>query len=660
MQNKKNSQDQAKTLEALQASVHRLEKDKLMLEISLDTITEHSDLIESQLIDIKNSLEQKVSERTKQLSSKNNLLKQEVAERRRMEQALRSSEERHRQILSCAGEGIFGLDKQGKHIFINPAAARLFGYTEAELLGQRGHDLWHHSHADGTPYDIKDSNILNACHEGKALRADHEVFWRKDGTCFPVEYVSTPLTENGQQIGVVVTFNDITERKRIQAQLEHEALHDALTGLPNRVLFLRRLEDCLERTKKDAQEGFGVLFMDLDRFKVVNDGLGHMAGDQLLIDISQRLQSILSPEDTLARFGGDEFTLLLDGVLEIQQAIQKTEQIQRALSKPFSLRGEKIFTSFSIGIALSSPHYQRPENILRDADIAMYRAKAQGKSCYAIFDNRMHTQALATLHLETDLRHALERQELRVFYQPIISLASGNIHGFEALLRWQHPQHGLLSPHAFVALAEETSLILPIGHWILEQACRQIKIWQQEFSHLGKLSISVNLSAKQFSQGNLFQQVKQVLQETGLPGTHLKLEITESILLHNTEAVSDTLMRLKNMGVTACIDDFGTGYSSLSYLHRLPFDTLKIDRSFVTGICQDNSHLEIVRTIMLLAKNLNMTVIAEGVESMAQANQLNALECDYVQGYLYSKPLSVEATSNLLRIFDYNAIVEGE
>lgn len=638
-------------LSRLRTRIARLEKAKRQLEISLETITEHADLIEGQLLEAQNTLEIKVEERTQELARKNAQLQQEIHDRQRAESALRRSEELHRLILGCAGEGVFGLDPQGRHTFVNPAASQLFGYTEAELLGQKGHPLWHHSQPDGTPLAETRSRIMQAYHQSQTVRVDDEVFWHKNGTCFPVEYVSTPMLENGAPIGVVVTFNDISERKQTQQRLEYEALHDALTGLPNRVLFLRRLQACLLRCQQEPGYRFAVLFMDLDRFKVVNDGLGHLVGDQLLIQIAQRLRVGLHNGDTLARFGGDEFTLLLERLDSIQQIERLAADIQDALSAPFYLRGEKLFTAVSIGIAIGSRQYQQADAILRDADIAMYRAKTQRNKYYEIFDQKMHIQALARLHLENDLRVALERRELDVFYQPIIQVHDHKLHGFEALLRWRHPHKGLLSPLEFIALAEETGEIIPIGIWVMEQACCQLQLWRQRYPELPDLSISVNLSGKQFGAPQLATQIQQVLDYCRFPPGCLKLEVTESILLDNINNASSMLKRLKQMGVKICIDDFGTGYSSLSYLHQLPFDILKIDRSFVQHINEKSTHLEIINTIMLLARNLRMEVIAEGVEVAEQAEHLRRLHCDYLQGYLYSRPIPAAAAETLLRLY---------
>jgi diguanylate cyclase (GGDEF)-like protein len=392
---------------------------------------------------------------------------------------------------------------------------------------------------------------------------------------------------------------------------------------------------------------FAVLFIDLDRFKMINDSLGHAIGDQLLCEIASRLTACLGSNDIVARLGGDEFVVLLEDIKIKDYIVSIAQHILQELSTPFNLAGREIFTSASIGIALSTTSFNHPEDLLRDADLAMYRAKMQGRGRYEIFHPRMHSSAVAMLQLETDLRRALDRQELKLCYQPIISLRSDRLVGFEALLRWQHPQQGLISPLKFVPIAEETGLIGPIGTWILQEACRQMRHWQQRFPEWRFLTVNVNLSSKQFSP-HLAEQVQQILQQTGLNGQHLKLELTESVLMGHGDAAATTLAQLKELGIHLAIDDFGTGYSSLSYLHRFPIDTLKVDRSFIQRVDTDGEQLAIVRTIITLAWNLGMEVVAEGVETLKQLAQLRSLRCEYAQGYLFSRPQDAAAIEALL------------
>jgi diguanylate cyclase (GGDEF)-like protein len=425
----------------------------------------------------------------------------------------------------------------------------------------------------------------------------------------------------------------------------HAAFHDSLTDLPNRGLFSDYLKLAIERSKRQADYLFAVLFLDLDRFKYINDSLGHSCGDQLIVELARRLQGCLRQVDTVARFGGDEFAILLDGIKDPNDAIRVAEKIQQELLRPFDLGGHEAFTSASIGIALSSAGYDQPDYILRDADTAMYRAKDAGKACYELFDLEMHSRAVIRMRLENDLRRALERNEFCVHYQPIVSVQTGRLSGFEALVRWQHPERGLVPPSEFIPITEETGMIVPLGSWILEEACKQMHEWHMQHPANRALTINVNLSSKQLIQSGLVQEVKQILKKTGLPARSLKLEITESVVMENAELATTMLKQLSELNVHLCIDDFGTGYSSLSYLHRFPVDTLKIDRSFVNRIEEKDENVEIVRTIATLARNLGMEVVAEGVESEDQLACLKALNCEYAQGYLFSKPLARDAAA---------------
>ncbi|MBD2438992.1 EAL domain-containing protein [Nostoc sp. FACHB-110] len=442
---------------------------------------------------------------------------------------------------------------------------------------------------------------------------------------------------------------DIIERQRAQQLLLYNSLHDALTGLPNQSLFIKRVKQALEHTKQQKNYVFAVLFLDLDRFKVVNDSLGHLLGNQLLIAISQRLQSILRPEDMVARFGGDEFTILLDKIDGINGAIQVAERIHKLLALPFQLNEHTVFTNASIGIALSTNNYEQAVHILRDADVAMYCAKSLGKARYEVFHPKMHESASLLLQLETAMRHALiQQEEFRLYYQPIVSLMTGKIIGFEALIRWHHPERGMIAPEDFIPLAEETGMIASIGQWVLYEACRQLQAWHQQFPTYPMLTISVNFSGKQIMQPDIVTQVKQVLQDTGLKAGTLKLEITESLLMDNFELATAMLSQLTTLNVELHMDDFGTGYSSLSYLHRLPLKTIKIDRSFISNIGSQGENLEIVRAIVTLAHNLNMSVTAEGIETVQQLAQLKALECDQGQGYFFFPALEGSAVEVLL------------
>jgi diguanylate cyclase (GGDEF)-like protein len=446
----------------------------------------------------------------------------------------------------------------------------------------------------------------------------------------------------------------IAEQERISQALEenkehfrHAAFHDALTGLPNRSLFIDHLRLAIERSKVNHDHLFAVLFIDLDRFKNINDSLGHNTGDQLLIAIAERVGSCLRPTDTIARLGGDEFAILLDGLEKWTIATDVAERIQGELLKSFSLNGHEVYTTASIGIRLSMDGREDAENMLRDADTAMYRAKDSGKARHELFHSTMHTRAVALLKLESDLRRAIERDEFSVHYQPIISLETQLLAGFEALVRWNHPERGLVAPDEFIPLAEETGLITEIGELVLRQACTQMRAWH---STLGResLTMSVNLSGKQLTQTDLIEQIQTTLQETGFNPTCLRLEITETVVMENAELATNTLLQLRKLGVHLSIDDFGTGYSSLSYLHRFPVNTLKIDRSFIGRMAKGDENAEIVRTICTLANNLGMEVVAEGVETREQLELLQSLKCEYGQGYLFSRPVDAEKATELI------------
>jgi diguanylate cyclase (GGDEF)-like protein len=441
---------------------------------------------------------------------------------------------------------------------------------------------------------------------------------------------------------------EIAEHQLTQDKLSHLALHDALTGLPNRTLFMEHLTKAIQRHQRNQDYLFAVLFIDLDRFKITNDNWGHAVGDQLLIAISRILQECCRELDTVARLSGDEFTILLEDLHDLQDAVAIAERLLERLVSPIHLNNRKVFSGASIGIVFGSKTYQNGIELLRDADIAMYRAKALGKGRYAVFDREMYAQTIHLSQLETDLRLALEREEFLLYYQPIVSLETLTLIGFEALVRWQHPQTGLISPEEFIALAEDTGLIIPIGEWVLQQACQQLRTWQSTFPLASSLHISVNLSSKQIKQFDFINKLEQILTTTGLDGKHLRLELTETMLMDRSEKTIELLNQIKQQKVQLSIDDFGTGYSSLSYLHRFPVDTLKIDRSFVSLINAQGNNCEIVKTIITLAHSLGMKAIAEGVETPYQVTHLKNLGCEAAQGYFFSKPLNKPLAESII------------
>lgn len=449
---------------------------------------------------------------------------------------------------------------------------------------------------------------------------------------------------------------EIAVRRNVEAQLRHAAFHDRLTNLCNRDLLIDRLERCISRAKRHKQYKFAVLFLDIDRFKEVNDSLGHTAGDQLLVAIASRLEACLRQGDTLSRsesntisrIGGDEFVILLDGIKARSDASVVAERLQEMLSVPFDIEGRSIVSTASIGIAFNELDYDSPDHLLRDADAAMYYAKAAGKARHEIFNKHMHAEAMARLVLSEDLRKALENEEFEVYYQPIVTLSTGHISGFEALVRWNHPTRGLVTPLNFIEHAEDTGIIVQLGKWVLNEACCQLKKWHNKFDHKVPLYISVNLSKRQVAEHGLVDVVKNILQENELNGKYLRLEITESVIMTNADTITTVLEEIKELGIQLYMDDFGTGYSSLSYLHRFPIDVLKIDREFMSTMNANKNYAGVVHTVVVLAHNLKMEVIVEGVETRDQIAQLIALECDKAQGFYYSEPRPANEIEKLL------------
>jgi diguanylate cyclase (GGDEF)-like protein/PAS domain S-box-containing protein len=559
-------------------------------------------------------------------------INRDVTSRIKADTALRESEYKLRTLIENMSEGLVHLDRDDRIIFTNRRFGEMTGYREEELAGQNASQLLLDEEGRKT---VENANRrrrkgISENYELQLRTAHGKKIWSLVGA------VPT-FDANGKIVGSMSVHTDITERKRAEEQLIHNALHDALTGLPNRALFLEHLRRALGHSPR-RKKTFAVLFLDFDGFKLINDSLGHMEGDSLLKMIARRLESLLRGDDVVARLGGDEFTILLDDLTEAKDAFYVVERIQEILKEPFNLSGREIFIGASIGIALRNAKYKTPEEMVRDADIAMYRAKSSGKGQHEIFNHEMHEQVSNRLRLETELRLALERKEFAVFYQPIMQIDNNQLIGFEALVRWNHPERGQVMPGEFIPIVEETGLILPLGEWILHESCRQVREWQQRFPTKNDLTISVNLSCKQFMQQDLAGRIAEILQETGLEARFLRLEVTESHVMENSDVAITIMNKLRELGVQLSIDDFGTGYSSLSYLQRLPINFLKIDRSFINLMNSNHENSEIVRAIVMLAKNLNMQVIAEGIETEEQALKLINLDCAFGQGYFYSKP----------------------
>lgn len=578
----------------------------------------------------------------------------------RLRRQLNQREELFRLISENAADMIALVDVSGKRLYNSPAYEKVLGYSARELAITSAYQQIH-------PDDIP--KVMAAAHEARVTGIGSRLEYRirhKGGHWLVLESTASAIrNERGEVEKLVIVNRDITERKRVEEMLQHHAQHDGLTDLPNRSLFQNRLQRAFERAQKNPAYKFAVLFVDIDGFKVFNDTMGHRVGDEILIEIGKRLANCLRFEDTLsrptgkarqnsydgdevlARLGGDEFTILIGAIQDPSDAMRVANRIQDALGI-FIVEGREVFISASIGIALSTTSRKRAEELLRDADIAMYRAKTLGKSRCEFFDEEMHTKAVKLLNLENDLRRAVDEQDFRVHYQPIVRLANGSIVGFEALLRWRRSPDCLASPDTFIGVAETAGLIVPLGKWILREACRQAQRWQARYPRDPALSISVNVSPKQFSHHELVSDIKEVLEDTGIDPQRLHLEITESVAMADPTKTNQILQQLTDLGTGICLDDFGTGHSSLGRLRRFPVDMLKIDRSFVSHMESDAEARQIARLIIEFAHTVNLRVIAEGVETNAQLEHLRRLGCEFGQGYFFSKPVDPEGVERML------------
>ena len=564
----------------------------------------------------------------------------EVAER-----AIYESERRYRILVQSTSDIITLIDADGTVHYESSALERVMGYRPEDQVGTNAFDWVHPDDMDRALSIFAEVLSTPGLHPPIEFRAPH-----KDGSWRYLEHTVNNLLDDPDVRAIVVTSRDITKRKELEEQLRHQAFHDSLTGLPNRALFMERLEHALTRTRR-GEGSVAVLFMDLDNFKLVNDSLGHEVGNELLAGVAQRLKACSRPEDTVARLGGDEFAILVEDVTDEREAIRIAQRIAENLRTPFTLEEQEVFAVLSIGIALGTATKHNAQDLLRLADMAMYEAKNSGEVyCLAsgLGTSGQASQALKRLELESDLRRAIERRGFRICYQPEVLLESGRPVGMEALVRWAHPQRGLLLPSEFVPVAEETGMISRIGAWVLEAACGQARVWQEQHSSSPPLTVWVNLSAKQFREPELVNQVAKALQKTGLPPSGLGLEITESVVMEDTPATIMTLQHLADLGVQLAIDDFGTGYSSLSALHRFPVEVLKIDRSFIEGLKTGSEDGVILSAILDLARTLEMKAIAEGVETAEQLARLREMGCEVAQGNYFSEPLPAEAASALL------------
>lgn len=573
----------------------------------------------------------------------------QTAELRRRTEDLLKERAFTENALNSLKDVFFVFDLEGRFLRWNKAINEVSGYSDEEISSMKPADFF-------LKKDIQqiEEAIKKIIKEGYASIEVKAV--TKDGKHIPFEFTGNLLKDyKGIPIGICGVGRDITERKMLDEKLKQYISYDILTGLPNRALFLDHLKTSMARAERQKDYKFAVIVFNIDRFKSIINSLGHIAGDQLLIEVAARLKKYLRSYDTVARLeyeavarlGGDEFAILLSDIKNIRNVISVTERLQNTIKLPIKINNDVLNITASTGITVNNPGYNKPEDILRDANIAMYRAKTIGKACYVIFDEIMHAQAVSYLQLENSLRQAIEKNQLLLNYQPVVLSATNEIVGFEALLRWKTPKRGLVLPNEIIPVAEETGLIIPIGRWVLLEACRQMRAWHVAFPAHSHLTISVNISIKQFTL-DLVKTIKQILNETGLNPVCLKLEITESVVINNPEPTAKVFSELKNLNIRVEMDDFGTGYSSLGYLHQFPFDALKIHQSFVKYMCDNEWAMEIVKTIITMAHNMKMDVIAEGVETIEQLEELRKLRCDYYQGYWFSKPLGWKEAEALI------------
>jgi diguanylate cyclase (GGDEF)-like protein/PAS domain S-box-containing protein len=568
----------------------------------------------------------------------------DVTERKGVEKAIKESEERFRSLVQNTSDIITILEADGTVRYVSPAVERVTGYKPEEQIGTKAFASVHPDDTERALSMFAEVLKRGGLHPPLEFRVLH-----KDGSWRYLEHVVNNLLDDPAVGGVVVNSWDVTEREALVEQLSYQAFHDPLSGLPNRALFMDRLDHALSRANRRGSK-VAVLFTDLDNFKVINDSLGHKVGDQLLIAVAERLKDYVRSDDTAARLGGDEFTILVEDVTGVGEVVQIAERIAEILQPPFALEEQEVFATVSIGIALNSTAQEQPADLLRHADLAMYRAKHRGKARYEVFEPSMDAKAIERLMLETGLRKALIRQQFRVYYQPIVALDNDKVAGVEALVRWEHPTRGLLLPEEFLSVAEDTGLIVRIGEGVLREACHQMRAWQERYPSVPPLTVSVNLSPRQFFQPEL---VAEILGETEIYPGSLQLEITEGTMTSNgVYSANHTLRNLKDLGVQLAVDDFGMGYSSLSYLKRFPVDVLKIDRSFIAGLEQDTDGVskdaQIVSAMIELTHALGLEAVAEGVETSAQLAWLRNMKCDLGQGNYFSEPLPSEALAVIL------------
>ena len=607
-------------------------------------ILRHKARIHMELKLHRDNLEEIIRERTIEISKSHYKLHQEISERVQVQKALIEQRAYFLQLFENSPQAIMIVETDGKVVEVNKGFEKIFGYTEKEIKGQYSKTLI-------VPEDMvaEDETFHQNILSGKTI--SKETFrLRKNGELIPVSFLGYPAMVKDQIEGLFILYRDISERKKFEAQMLHQSFHDSLTGIPNRALLMERLNRSLERSKRRKEYQFAVLMIDLDNFKSINDSIGHMAGDKFLIQFSNQIKQCIRSTDTIARMGGDEFAVLLEEFNHPREIFKIARRIYNIGKSSFFIEKNEIKISASIGMVIKTKSYDLAENILRDADIALYRFKETGKSSFRIFKKEMYRRTLESLKMQSDLSYAISNNELVLYYQPIISVAKEELIGFEALVRWRHPVRGMVGPNLFIPLAEETDLILPLGRVVLKEACRQLKQWHDTIPGADRLTMNVNISTKQFMDGELTNFIIKTLEENKLAPEFLNLEITESLINKKAKSMISKLSVLKNHGIKVVLDDFGTGYSSLSYIQDFQIDSIKIDRSFINDMDRDDGgSVEIVKTILALCRNLGLGVVAEGVERRTQLDILKELNCGKIQGFYFSKPVDRNKAADIIK-----------
>ncbi len=582
-------------------------------------------------------MEKRIEERTVRLSEANQLLLNEIKERKSIEISLRESEYRYALAAQGANDGLWDWNLNIGDVYFSPRFKAILGYAESEI--GISPDEWfsriHPDDAERVAFELKEHMEDRLAY----FSSEHRILMKSGEYCWVLARGLAVKDPEGQVYRIAGSLTDISHRKRTEEKLIFDASHDTLTGLQNRTMLSERIKLLINKQRHRGGKTFAVLFLDLDRFKLINDTYGHLAGDTILVNTAERLKKCLRDVDTVVRLGGDEFVVLMEDVEDIKVAIAAAVRIQAAVQRPFTINEKDVFTSVSIGIVLSTSSHNTPEEIIRDADIALFKAKYLGRAQYAVFDPVMQQESAQQMELEKDLREAIGQENFSLYYQPIVSLTNETIIGFEALLRWKHPEKGFIDPEVFIPLAEDNDLILPLGKWVLRRACTDMASWLAKFGPGLPYSVSVNISGKQLKSIQLVEDVSSALAEAGLDPGHLVLEITESAIIKDLNTALSILLKVKEMGVRLHLDDFGQGYSSINLLHKLPFDTMKIDRSFVSGIAANSINRDVVKTIINLGHTMHKKVIAEGIEEAGEADALKDFSCENGQGYYYAKPM---------------------